>query len=132
MNMKNAALIFVLASTFSTFNVAQAEDVDPAAMKNVYDSTRNIAGLITYCVDKGFLKSDSTENAKKMVAFAKGMPGGVDTSDGDKNEAYGREGKGKGPDGKYERVESAAPQGVEAWCKEADEGVREGLKSVGL
>ncbi|MDN3222568.1 hypothetical protein [Pseudomonas nunensis] len=130
--MKNTALIFVLASTFSTFNLAQAEDVDPAVLKNVYDSTRNISGLITYCVDKGFLKSDSTVNAKKMVAYAAGMPGGLDTRDGDKNEAYGREGKGKGPDGKYESVESAAPQGVAAWCKGADEGVREGLKSVGL
>lgn len=130
--MKNAALIFVLSSAISTFNIAQAEGIDPAVLKNIYDSTRNASGLITYCVDKGFLKSDSTENAKKMVAYAKGMPGGVDTSDGDKNEAYGREGKSKGPDGKYESVESAAPQGVEAWCKGADEGVHEGLKSVGL
>ncbi len=38
---------------------------------------------MSYCVDKGFLKADSIDNAK-MVAYVAAIPGGVDTRDGDK------------------------------------------------
>ncbi|WDG77762.1 hypothetical protein PUP68_19265 [Pseudomonas chlororaphis] len=130
--MKNAALTFVIASTLGSFNLAHAEGLDPVAMKKMYDATRNSSGLITYCVDKGFLKADSTESAKKMVAYVAGIPGGMDTSGGDKSEAYGQEGKVMGQDGQYKSLEIGAPQGVEAWCKGADEGIRKGLESVGL
>lgn len=69
------------------FNTANAEGMDPAALKNVYDITRNTSGLMSYCVDKGFLKADSIDNAKKMVAYVAAIPGGVDIRDGDKREA---------------------------------------------
>ncbi|MEX0633223.1 hypothetical protein M8494_18915 [Serratia ureilytica] len=81
----------MIAATLGLFNTANAEGMDPAALKNVYDITRNTAGLMSYCVDKGFLKADSIDNAKKMVAYVAAIPGGV-TRDGDKREAMGREG----------------------------------------
>ncbi|WP_440507317.1 hypothetical protein, partial [Serratia nevei] len=97
----------------------------------VYDITRNTAGLMSYCVDKGFLKADSIDNAKKMVAYVAAIPGGVDTRDGDKREAMGREGNVLNDDGKVVALEKEAPQGLQAWCQQADEGIRQGLTSIG-
>ncbi|WP_025110550.1 hypothetical protein [Pseudomonas sp. H1h] len=128
--MKHTTSTLIIASVIGFLNPAHAEGVDPAVIKSVYDTGRNGSGLINYCVDKGFLKSDSTESAKKMNTYLAGLPG-VDTRDGEQYERYGRKGKIKQKDGKIERVETA-PQGVEAWCKGADEGLRRGLKSVGL
>ncbi|MFJ4143258.1 hypothetical protein [Pseudomonas sp. NPDC089734] len=130
--MKNTASMFIMLGTLGVFNLAQAEGPDAAAIKQMYDTARNTSGLVNYCVDKGFLKADSSENAKKMVAYVAGVPGGVDTTGGDKLEAYGREGKVHGGDGQYLPLEGNVPQGVEAWCKDAGEGLRQGLKSVGL
>ena len=76
---------------------------------------------MSYCVDKGFLKADSIDNAKKMVAYVAAIPGGVDTRDGDKREAMGREGNVLNDDGKVVALEKA-PQGLQAWCQQADEG----------
>lgn len=90
--MKKSILTGMIAATLGLFNTANAEGMDPAALKNVYDITRNTAGLMSYCVDKGFLKAESIDNAKKMVAYVAAIPGGVDTRDGDKREAMGREG----------------------------------------
>lgn len=60
---------------------------------------------MSYCVDKGFLKADSIDNAKKMVAYVAAIPGGVDTRDGDKREAMGREGNVLNDDGKVVALE---------------------------
>ncbi|OKB67804.1 hypothetical protein BHU62_05010 [Serratia marcescens] len=129
--MKKCILTGVIAATLGLFNTANAEGMDPAALKNVYDITRNTSGLMSYCVDKGFLKADSIDNAKKMVAYVEGIPGGVDTRDGDKREALGREGKVLNDDGKAVALEQEAPQGLKTWCQQADEGIRKGLASVG-
>lgn len=64
----------MIAATLGLFNTANAEGMDPAALKNVYDITRNTSGLMSYCVDKGFLKADSIDNAKKMVAYVAAIP----------------------------------------------------------
>ncbi|MGP3144974.1 hypothetical protein, partial [Serratia bockelmannii] len=121
----------MIAATLGLFNTANAEGMDPAALKNVYDITRNTAGLMSYCVDKGFLKAESIDNAKKMVAYVAAIPGGVDTRDGDKREAMGREGNVLNDDGKVVALEKEAPQGLQAWCQQADEGIRQGLTSIG-
>ncbi|BEM27106.1 MULTISPECIES: hypothetical protein [Serratia] len=129
--MKKSILTGIIAATLGLFNTANAEGMDPAALKNVYDITRNTAGLMSYCVDKGFLKADSIDNAKKMVAYVAAIPGGVDTRDGDKREAMGREGNVLNDDGKVVALEKEAPQGLQAWCQQADEGIRQGLTSIG-
>ncbi|ALE95072.1 TPA: hypothetical protein SMG11_001981 [Serratia marcescens] len=129
--MKKNILTGMIAATLGLFNTANAEGMDPAALKNVYDITRNTAGLMSYCVDKGFLKADSIDNAKKMVAYVAAIPGGVDTRDGDKREAMGREGNVLNDDGKVVALEKEAPQGLQAWCQQADEGIRQGLTSIG-
>ncbi|AOE98378.1 hypothetical protein SMQE08_06560 [Serratia marcescens] len=129
--MKKTILTGVIAATLGLFNTANAEGMDPAALKNVYDITRNTSGLMSYCVDKGFLKADSIDNAKKMVAYVAAIPGGVDTRDGDKREAMGREGNVLNDDGKVVALEKEAPQGLQAWCQQADEGIRQGLTSIG-
>ena len=113
--MKKNILTGMIAATLGLFNTANAEGMDPAALKNVYDITRNTAGLMSYCVDKGFLKADSIDNAKKMVAYVAAIPGGVDTRDGDKREAMGREGNVLNDDGKVVALEKEAPQGLQAW-----------------
>ncbi|ASL81987.1 hypothetical protein ABK864_02625 [Serratia marcescens] len=129
--MKKSILTGMIAATLGLFNTANAEGMDPAALKNVYDITRNTAGLMSYCVDKGFLKAESIDNAKKMVAYVAAIPGGVDTRDGDKREAMGREGNVLNDDGKVVALEKEAPQGLQAWCQQADEGIRQGLTSIG-
>ncbi|BEN10155.1 hypothetical protein SMETP3_06430 [Serratia marcescens] len=129
--MKKSILTGMIAATLGLFNTANAEGMDPAALKNVYDITRNTAGLMSYCVDKGFLKADSIDNAKKMVVYVAAIPGGVDTRDGDKREAMGREGNVLNDDGKVVALEKEAPQGLQAWCQQADEGIRQGLTSIG-
>ncbi|EQA4235637.1 hypothetical protein ACX2XH_001750 [Serratia marcescens] len=129
--MKKSILTGMIAATLGLFNTANAEGMDPAALKNVYDITRNTAGLMSYCVDKGFLKADSIDNAKKMMAYVAAIPGGVDTRDGDKREAMGREGNVLNDDGKVVALEKEAPQGLQAWCQQADEGIRQGLTSIG-
>ncbi|HBB9121534.1 MAG: hypothetical protein E7F77_11230 [Serratia marcescens] len=129
--MKKNILTGMIAATLGLFNTANAEGMDPAALKNVYDITRNTAGLMSYCVDKGFLKADSIDNAKKMVAYVAAIPGGVDTRDGDKREAMGREGNVLNDDGNVVALEKEAPQGLQAWCQQADEGIRQGLTSIG-
>ncbi|WP_418080288.1 hypothetical protein [Serratia marcescens] len=129
--MKKSILTGMIAATLGLFNTANAEGMDPAALKNIYDITRNTAGLMSYCVDKGFLKADSIDNAKKMVAYVAAIPGGVDTRDGDKREAMGREGNVLNDDGKVVALEKEAPQGLQAWCQQADEGIRQGLTSIG-
>ncbi|CAI1525040.1 TPA: hypothetical protein ACKQES_002170 [Serratia marcescens] len=129
--MKKSILTGMIAATLGLFNTANAEGMDPAALKNVYDITRNTAGLMSYCVDKGFLKAESIDNAKKMVAYVAAIPGGVDTRDGDKREAMGREGNVLNDDGKVVALEKEAPQGLQAWCQQADEGTRQGLTSIG-
>ncbi|EMB6256163.1 hypothetical protein V3508_004756 [Serratia marcescens] len=129
--MKKSILTGMIAATLGLFNTANAEGMDPAALKNVYDITRNTAGLMSYCVDKGFLKADSIDNAKKMVAYVAAIPGGVDTRDGDKREAMGREGNVLNDDGKVVALEKEAPHGLQAWCQQADEGIRQGLTSIG-
>ncbi|HAV2276398.1 TPA: hypothetical protein JHK27_001983 [Serratia marcescens] len=129
--MKKSILTGMIAATLGLFNTANAEGMDPAALKNVYDITRNTSGLMSYCVDKGFLKADSIDNAKKMVAYVAAIPGGVDTRDGDKREAMGREGNVLNDDGKVVALEKEAPQGLQAWCQQADEGIRQGLTSIG-
>lgn len=129
--MKKSILTGMIAATLGLFNTANAEGMDPAALKNVYDITRNTAGLMSYCVDKGFLKADSIDNAKKMVAYVAAIPGGVDTRDGDKREAMGREGNVLNDDGKVVALEKESPQGLQTWCQQADEGIRQGLTSIG-
>ncbi|HAV5984457.1 TPA: hypothetical protein JI276_001387 [Serratia marcescens] len=129
--MKKSILTGMIAATLGLFNTANAEGMDPAALKNVYDITRNTAGLMSYCVDKGFLNAESIDNAKKMVAYVAAIPGGVDTRDGDKREAMGREGNVLNDDGKVVALEKEAPQGLQAWCQQADEGIRQGLTSIG-
>ncbi|ANM77424.1 hypothetical protein SENE111051_21225 [Serratia nematodiphila] len=129
--MKKSILTGMIAAILGLFNTANAEGMDPAALKNVYDITRNTSGLMSYCVDKGFLKADSIDNAKKMVAYVAAIPGGVDTRDGDKREAMGREGNVLNDDGNVVALEKEAPQGLQTWCQQADEGIRQGLTSIG-
>ncbi|MGF6329339.1 hypothetical protein ABH909_002217 [Pseudomonas sp. BS3782 TE3695] len=128
--MKSTVLILAMTAAFGTFSLAHAEGPDPAALKGMYDTSRNMSGLINHCVDKGFLKADSIENAKKMVAFVTGIPGGMDKSDGDKNEARGRKGEVL-ENGEYKSLETSR-LGLKEWCQQADEGMQQGLKSVGL
>lgn len=92
-----------------------------------------MSGLIKHCVDKGYLKADSTENANKMVAFVANMPGKFDKADGDKNESFGRKGDVLA-DGQYKSLEGNLPPdlSLKQWCEQADQGMREGLKQFGL
>jgi hypothetical protein len=131
--MKNTALILALTAALGTVNVAHAEGPDAATLKGMYDTGRNMSGLINHCVDKGFLKAESTVNANKMVAFVAGIPGQMDKSDGDKNEAQGRKGEVL-DDGQYKTLEANLPPSLtlKQWCEQADQGMRQGLERVGL
>lgn len=131
MNLKLSTLLLAATCTFGTVVQAAPQNgmPDPATLKQIYDSSRSVSGLITYCVDKGILKKDSLENAKKMVDYASNMPAKFDKSSGNEMEKIGTQGKIKGSDGTLINI-SDAPQGLDVWCKSADEGVREGLKSM--
>lgn len=131
--MKYTALLLAMTAAFGVSSLAHAEEIDAATLKSVYDSGRNTTGLIKHCVDKGFLKADSTANADKMAAFVEGMPGPVDKKDGDKNEAQGRKGEVL-VEGEYQKLETGLPASLslKQWCEQADEGMRHGLKQVGL
>jgi hypothetical protein len=132
LNMKPTAVLLALTAALGTFSLAHADDPDPAVMKKqMYDMGRNMSGLINHCIDKGFLKADSAENAKKMVAYVAGIPGGMDQSDGDKSEAHGRKGEAL-QNGDYLNLEQTSSLSLKQWCQQADEGMRQGLKSVGL
>lgn len=131
--MKATSLFLAIAATVGISSLARAEASDPATLKGMYDTGRNMSGLIKHCVDKGYLKADSTENANKMVAFVANMPGAFDKADGDKNESLGRKGEVLA-DGQYKSLKSNLPPdlSLEQWCKQADQGMREGLKQIGL
>ncbi|WP_242208990.1 MULTISPECIES: hypothetical protein [unclassified Pseudomonas] len=131
--MKYTALILAMTAALGTASFAQAEEIDPAALKNAYDMGRNSVGLINHCVDKGFLKADSTKNANKMAAFMAGMPGQVNKSDGDKIEAQGRKGEVL-VNGEYQKLEGNLPPtlSLKQWCQQADQGMRNGLEQAGL
>ncbi|MFJ2479162.1 hypothetical protein ACIOWE_02670 [Pseudomonas sp. NPDC087598] len=131
--MKKAAFFFAITAAFGTVNVAHAEGPDAATLKGIYDMGRNTAGLIKHCVDKGLLKADSVDNANKMVGFVSEMPGEMDKSEGDKSEANGRKGEVL-TEGKYQKLEANLPSNLtlKQWCEQADQGMREGLKSAGL
>lgn len=131
--MKYTALILAMTAALGTASFAHAEEMDPAALKNAYDMGRNSVGLINHCVDKGFLKADSTKNANKMAAFIAGMPGQVDKSDGDKIEAQGRKGE-VWVNGEYQKLEGNLPPtlSLKQWCEQADQGMRNGLEQAGL
>ncbi|MCO7625885.1 hypothetical protein NJC08_05640 [Pseudomonas fluorescens] len=131
--MKATSLILALTATFGLSTLARAEAPDPATLKGMYDSGRNMSGLIKHCVDKGYLKADSTENANKMVAFVANMPGAFDKADGDKNESFGRKGEVL-TDGQYKSLQGNLPPdlSLKQWCVQADQGMRKGLKQIGL
>jgi len=131
--MKNTAVILALTATFGFSTLARAEAPDPATLKGMYDTGRNMSGLIKHCVDKGYLKADSTENANKMVAFVANMPGAFDKADGDKNEGLGRKGEVL-TDGQYKSLQGNLPPdlSLKQWCVQADQGMRKGLKQIGL
>ncbi|WP_025113300.1 hypothetical protein [Pseudomonas sp. H1h] len=131
--MKATSLFLAIAATVGLSGLAHAEAPDPATLKGMYDSGRNMSGLIKHCVDKGYLKADSTENANKMVAFVANMPGEFDKADGDKSEGFGRKGEVLA-DGQYKSLEGNLPPdlNLKQWCEQADQGMREGLKQIGL
>ncbi|PMQ08986.1 hypothetical protein PseAD21_22470 [Pseudomonas sp. AD21] len=131
--MKIASLILAMAAAFGTCSLAHAEGQDAATLKGVYDNGRNMSGLIKSCVDKGILKADSAENANKMVAFVGNMPGDFDKRDGDRNEEFGRKGEAL-VNGEYKSLESNLPPSLtlKQWCEQADQGMRQGLKRMGL
>ncbi|PMQ06970.1 hypothetical protein PseAD21_28405 [Pseudomonas sp. AD21] len=131
--MKATSLFLAIAATVGISSLAVAEAPDPATLKGMYDSGRNMSGLIKHCVDKGYLKADSTENANKMVVFVANMPGEFDKADGDKSEGFGRKGEVLA-DGQYKSLEGNLPPdlNLKQWCEQADQGMREGLKQIGL
>lgn len=131
--MKIASLILAMAAAFGTCSLAHAEGQDAATLKGVYDNGRNMSGLIKGCVDKGILKADSAESANKMVAFVDKMPGDFDKRDGDRNEEFGRKGKAL-VNGEYKSLEGNLPPNItlKQWCEQADQGMRQGLKRMGL
>lgn len=57
--MKTFASIVVIIGALTSVNVAHADGPDPTALKGMYDMSRASYGLVSFCVDKGFLKSDS-------------------------------------------------------------------------
>lgn len=133
MNLKFSTLL--LATTVSLCSVVQAAPApaagmpDAATLKRIYDNSRSMSGLISYCVDQGVLTNESQTNAAKMVDYVTNMPATFDKSAGDAMEKTGRQGMIQGNDGKLVNIKDA-PQGLEAWCKGADEGMRQGLKSM--
>jgi hypothetical protein len=131
--VKTASLILAITAAIGTFNLAHADGKDAATLKGIYDTGRNMSGLIKSCVDKGFLKADSAENANKMVVFVDNMPGDFDKRDGDKNEQFGRKGEVLA-NGEYKSLESNLPPNLtlKQWCEQADQGMRQGLKRMGL
>lgn len=133
MNLKFSTLL--LATTVSLCSVVQAAPApaagmpDAATLKRIYDNSRSMSGLISYCVDQGVLTNESQTNAAKMVDYVTNMPATFDKSAGDALEKNGRQGMIQGNDGKLVNIKDA-PQGLETWCKGADEGMRQGLKSM--
>ncbi|EHP43731.1 hypothetical protein OR16_06499 [Cupriavidus basilensis OR16] len=126
MNKKMSAILMA-ASTIVLAAPAHAQ-ADPAALKGMYDMSRNVVGLTSYCVGKGFLKADSVKNARKMVGLIAEIPG-VDTSAGEASETSGLRGNVLMPDGKEEGIESSK-LGARQWCKDAAQGVSNFLKSA--
>lgn len=131
MSLKLSTLL--LAASVSMCSVVQAAPAadmpDATTLKQIHDTSRSMSGLISYCVDQGVLKKDSLAEAKKMTDYVNNMPAKFDKSSGDAMEKNGRQGNIQGSDGKLVNI-SDAPQGLEAWCKGADEGLRQGLKSM--
>ncbi|WP_416052109.1 hypothetical protein [Cupriavidus basilensis] len=126
MNKKMPAIL--MAASMIVLAAPAHAQADPAVLKGMYDMSRNVAGLTSYCVGKGFLKADSVKNARKMVGLIAGIPG-VDTSGGEASEAAGLRGNVLMPDGKEQGIESS-PLGAKQWCKDSAQGVSDGLKSA--
>ncbi|MGT2494788.1 hypothetical protein ACU4GD_41185 [Cupriavidus basilensis] len=78
MNKEDFTVFLMAAGTIGLSAPAHAQ-ADPAVPKGMYEMSRNVAGLTSHCVGKGFLKADSIKNARKMVALMARLPG-VDTS----------------------------------------------------
>ena len=133
MNLKFSTLL--LAASVSLCSIVHAAPApaagmpDAATLKQIYDTSRSMSGLIAYCVEQGVLKKDSQAEAAKMVDYVTNMPATFDKSAGDALEKNGRQGMIQGNDGKLVNIKDA-PQGLETWCKGADEGMRQGLKSM--
>ncbi|MFK7670271.1 hypothetical protein [Pseudomonas lundensis] len=131
MHIKLSTVLLAASASFcSVIQAAPAPAMpDTATLKQIYDTSRSMSGLIAYCVDQSHLKKDSLVQAEKMVDYVSNMPATFDKSSGDAIEKAGRQGKIPGSDGQLMNI-SDAPQGLEAWCKSADEGLRLGLKSI--
>ena len=124
--MKSKVAVVALLGFAGFMNTASA---NPDELQKMHDFSRNASGLLSYCVDKGYLKSDSLEVASKFKAFVANVPG-MKATGGDDIEANGRQGKIHLGDGQYDSLEKA-PQGPAAWCQEADAGLRKGLAEAG-
>ena len=121
MNLKFSTLL--LATTVSLCSVVQAAPApaagmpDAATLKRIYDNSRSMSGLISYCVDQGVLTNESQTNAAKMVDYVTNMPATFDKS------------MTQGSDGKLSNIKETQ-QGLKGWCTSADQALRLGLKSM--
>ncbi|PWF24733.1 hypothetical protein [Corticimicrobacter populi] len=69
---------------------AQAYSLDPESATEAYAIMRNMQGLATYCVRKGYLTQESIEHANTLTAsLERWQP---DKSGGDAAQAYGAKG----------------------------------------
>jgi len=55
--MKSTSLVLGIFATFGISGLASAAAPDSATLKGIYDTSRNMAGVIKHCVDKGYLKA---------------------------------------------------------------------------
>ena len=133
MNLKFSTLL--LAASVSLCSVVHAAPApaagmpDAATLKQIYDTSRSMSGLISYCVEQGVLKKESQADAGKMVDYVTNMPATFDKSAGDAMEKTGRQGMTQGSDGKLSNIKETQ-QGLKGWCTSADQALRLGLKSM--
>lgn len=120
--MKRFAIcLLTVCSSFTAPLSASAEESSAAALKNVYEASRNMQGVIKFCIKSGYLGTESDEHISALVKM-------TDTPDVDKSGGNAAEAKGLAGrlilDGNEVELASS-PLGAEEWCKQSGEVLKQ-------
>ncbi|MGF6174800.1 hypothetical protein [Ensifer sp. 4252] len=119
--MKRLAIcLLMVCLPFAAPLSSSAEESSAAALKSVYEASRNMQGVITFCIKSGYLGTESDGHISALVKM-------TDTPDVDKSGGNAAEAKGLAGrlvlDGNEVELTSS-PLGAEEWCKQTGEALK--------
>lgn len=116
-----AVCALIVCSSFVAPLTASAEESSAAALKDVYEASRNMQGVIKFCVKSGYLGTESEGHISALVKM-------TDTPDVDKSGGNAAEAKGLAGrlvlDGNEVELASS-PLGAEELCKQSGEALKQ-------